>query len=248
MQLISLKAFVASTSESPHLFVEKLAFQISWTLWTAPSIPTFNLAQICSSWHVLGALGSVTFRTHFVESCIQVSSIPTRCTPVCLSRDINRPDINTRQDSQVWLWLSIQLTKISTLVRKQLLSSLNFKSHPCRASKYVYPGPKLPESFCATDPTTSSVIFILIHIYGSPYTSNVEHGGGGGPGRVFSSVTSILSDASLLGCRTTPNSCSQTNLIYSRNFLHITRFDNVQWHCFAFWFPRALRRYIIAAA
>ena len=55
---------------------------------------------------------------------------------------------------------------------KFLLSSPNFKIHPCRASESVPPGPELPKSFRANDST--SVMFTGIKIVFSSYASNVE--------------------------------------------------------------------------
>ena len=70
-----------------------------------------------------------------------------------------------------------QSTKVSTLVCSIVLSSPNFRSHPCSDSECVLPGPELPESFRATDFTDSSVMSTGMKIGVSSYVSNVSQEG-----------------------------------------------------------------------
>ena len=134
-----------------------------------------------------------------------------------------------------WVPLASQSTKVLTLLRSLFLSSLNFKSHPCRASKSVPPGPELPKSFCATKLTTSSVISIGIKIGVYLYTSNLEQGGGGGVVQIpprqercgnFINNSSFIR-CQFIGLKPPPVSYSQTNMTASHNFPCRTKFENV---------------------
>ena len=96
---------------------------------------------------------------------------------------------------------------------KFFLFPSNFKSHPCSASKYVRPGPKLPEIFRSTYSTTSSGV--VVHLQRRtggcgcfPVSTDV----------VVSSITTIFSDASQFCCSNSPVSCLQINLTASRIF------------------------------
>ena len=60
--------------------------------------------------------------------------------------------------------LASQSTKFSTLVRSILISSPNFKSHPCSASNSVPPGLEPPKIFRATNLTASSVMLKVIFL------------------------------------------------------------------------------------
>ena len=171
-----LKYLFVSTIRNTHSSVDKLDSQIYWTLYTAPPIPTFSPEQIWSSWHTLVALVPLTFSTHFLKGYIQVYLMSTERTPSWLSRAIRWSDISARSDSQGGIWLANQSPKISTLVQNFLLSSLNFRIHPYRASGFVPPGPKPPNRFIATNWTTSSVMSTGIKIDILPYTSNLEQG------------------------------------------------------------------------
>ena len=71
-----------------------------------------------------------------------------------------------------WFVLARHSTKCFTLTQSFLLWSLNLSSYPCKASKSVPKGPALPESFCATDSTTYSVIYTGIKTGVASYTSN----------------------------------------------------------------------------
>ena len=51
-----------------------------------------------------------------------------------------------------------QSTKVPILVRSLVLSSPNFRSHPCSASDSMHPGLELTKSFLATVSTASSVM------------------------------------------------------------------------------------------
>ena len=75
------------------------------------------------------------------------------------------------------LLLAIQLIKVSTLLRNLLLSSPNFKIHPCRSFASIPVGPKLPESFHATNLTTSYVMSTEIKIGVLVYVTKVEQEG-----------------------------------------------------------------------
>ena len=148
--------------------------------------------------------------------------------------------------------MDIQSEKFSTLVRSILVYSLDFKSHPCRASESVPPGPELPKSFGINDSTTSSLIYTGIKIGVLSYTSNVDKGGGSckcSPVRTdetVSFITPVSSDASSLGCKNPHVSCSQTNMTASHNFPHRTRLENVLWCCSLLWMPQYLPRYPVA--
>ena len=70
-----------------------------------------------------------------------------------------------------------QSTKFPTLVRSLVLSSTNFRRHPCSASKSVPPVSGLLEIFRATDSTASSVMLTGMKIGVSSYVFNVAQEG-----------------------------------------------------------------------
>ena len=71
-----------------------------------------------------------------------------------------------------WLFLDRLSTKDLTLAQSFLLWSPSFTSHPCNASISIPLATALPESFRATDSTTSSVISMGIKTGVASYTSN----------------------------------------------------------------------------
>ena len=104
-----------------------------------------------------------------------------------------------------------QSTKFSTIVRSILLPSPNFRSHSCSSSESVPPGPELPEIFCATYFTASSVISTVIKIGLSLYISNVAQEGivsiGCFPSKIDVTVSLIVpvrSSANSSGCKSPP--------------------------------------------
>ena len=105
--------------------------------------------------------GPVNFISILSKRSLQFSPTPTDQTPGCLSSAIRRPEINARYSTLGGLLLDSQSTKVSTLVCSLFLSSPNFKIHPCKASESVPPGTDLPEFFCATDLTVSSVMSLI---------------------------------------------------------------------------------------
>ena len=68
-----------------------------------------------------------------------------------------------------------QSTKYLTLTQIFLLWSPNFSGHPCKDSESVPLGPALPESFRATDLTTSSIISTGIKKQALPHTLPTQH-------------------------------------------------------------------------
>ena len=127
--------------------------------------------------------------------------------------------------------------KVSTLVQIILLSSRNFKIHPCRASESIPPGPKFPESFRTADLTTSSTIFKRIKTVFLSYASNVDQA-------VFFVrmfylqyiCDSFINNTRFIQCQFVglhlpplpPVSCLQINLIALNNLPHRMIFENLQ--------------------
>ena len=121
------------------------------------------------------------------------------------------------------------------LVRSLVLSSQNFRSHPCSASDSMPPGPELPQIFSATGSTASSVILTGIKIGVSLYIFNKAQ-----EGIVFlvcfpsktdvavSLIVPVRSAANSYGCKTPPFYLSQTNSMALRNLPFRTRFENVK--------------------
>ena len=100
-----------------------------------------------------------------------------------------------------------------------------FKSHTCRASEFVSLDPKIPESFRATDLTTSSVFSIGIKL--GVFLVCLQHRTGRNfsykyfpirKNATVSLIIPVLSNASLFCHKTTPVSCSQINKNVSLNF------------------------------
>ena len=99
--------------------------------------------------------------------------------------------------------------KVSIIVRSLFLSSPKFKSHPCRASKYVPTVPELPKIFCVTNLTVSSVMSMGIKIRVFSYVPNMAQEGmflcRFSPARTdvaVSLIEPVQSSANSPGCKT----------------------------------------------
>ena len=180
------------------------------------------------------ASGHVTLSRILAKRRCHIYPTSTGRIPGSLSSTIIQPEINSGWAAKGGLPLASHLTKFSTLVHSILLSSPNFRNHPCSASDSVPPGPELTKSFCATDSTASSVVSTGIKIGVYPYVSNVAQGGffslGCFPSKT--NVTALLivtvqSIANSSGCKTLPFSPSHTNCMAPRNFPFRTRIEKI---------------------
>ena len=157
-----------------HFSLVALASQIYWTRCNSPSSPAFNPDQSWSYIQAWVASDPLALSTHFVKRQHHISPTTNRRTPVILFNTIRQQDIYAQYTAHGWFWLTGQtLHKIFNTNRIFWLWSPSFSSHTCNASKSIPLGPTLPECFCITDSTTSSIISMGIKTGVASYASKV---------------------------------------------------------------------------